>query len=128
MEQNKYVPDEDGFIHLAAECFSNKQDNSLGFEFTAEADNLNEYLTDAWWIDVGIRDSFWELYFEFEPGAEKAKQLFAEGKCSDFKSALTEVFGHFELRYKVNGKEEDLSFEIDPDEIMYDLLLGTYGM
>ena len=110
-------------ITLWAYCYCEKTENSLRCGFDVTGLDLSVELPDLGGVVEGISDSFWELYFEYEPGVEKAHKLVKEGKCANLKQALLETFGHFHIRYEMeDAGEEDLDYKIDADELMYSLL------
>ncbi len=105
------------------ECRSEKENVSLGFGFAiTEEEYRKAVIFDSSNIGIGLSDSYHENYFEFEPGIEKAKQLFAIGQYSSLREAAFDVFGHFALRFEVDDAERDFSYEYDVDEGMYSLL------
>ena len=110
-------------IQLDVVCFSEKEDVSLGFGFgISEEDKVNKWISEPGDIAIGISDSYYELYFEFEPGINKAKKLVEDGYFSSIRDALLEVFGHFRLSFSVDGIDEEFDYDFDVDECMFDLL------
>ena len=104
-------------------CGSEKEDVSLGFGFVITEEEYNKgVIFDSSNIDIGLSDAYHECYFEFEPGVEKAKQLFATGQYSSLQEAAFSVFGHFALHFEVDDVERAFSYEYDVDEGMYSLL------
>lgn len=104
-------------------CGSEKEAVSLGFGFVITEEEYNKgVIFDSSNIDIGLSDAYHECYFEFEPGVEKAKQLFATGQYSSLQEAAFGVFGHFTLSLYVEKIEYPFSYEYDIDEGMYSLL------
>ena len=117
----------DTLIEINAVCFSEKAEGSLGFGFSiSETDYNNARISDAEELYIGISDSYWENWSEFEPGVLEAKKMVDEGLYSKAKEALFEVFGHFELYFEIDEVEKHFDYEFDTDELMYTLLEGTY--
>lgn len=75
-----------------------------------------------WILDGTLGEAFWELYEEFEPGVEKARQLVQSSPDLTLKQALFEVFGHFVIWYEVDGVEKDLGYDLEADKLIYPLL------
>ncbi len=114
---------EDNEIMLDVVCYSEKEDVSLGFGFgISENEKENKRIDEPGDIAIGISDSYYELYCEFEPGINKAKELIKEGRCSSVDEALREVFGHFELRFSINGVDEEFEYDFDVDECVFDVI------
>lgn len=106
---------------ITACCSSEKTDVSIGFgtSFVSENDHFDYPSPD--WITEGIEDSFWENYEEFEIGIQQAYQLRCK-KNLNTRQALFEIYGHFNISYKVDGLEADINYIIDVDEIIYSML------
>ena len=109
-------------IEIMACCYSEKEDVSVGFGIGFDADTRSIEQLDSEWIWIGMSESFWENYEEFESGIDKAKQLIEGDSNLTYRQALYSVFGNFNISYEVDGKESELDFEIDANEIMYDML------
>ena len=107
---------------ISACCYSEKEGVgvSFGVSFDAEEDTIDTLDTE--WIWVGMSESFWENYFEFEDSIEKAKQLMQNDSNLTFREALYSVFGEFSIYYEIDGEEIKPSFEIDVNQAMYDML------
>ena len=114
--------DEPG-IMLEVGCYSEKEE--VGFAFgihISEEEKENKYISDPTDIANCIYDSYYELWFEFEPGIEKARKLIRENRFSNVKETLLEVFGHFKLGFTIDGVEEEFSCDLDLDECVFDML------
>lgn len=112
---------DDREIEIMAYCSSEKESASIGFgvSYTLK-DHPDGPGMD--WIGEGFADSFWENYYEFEPGIERAKQLMQMNPEMSFREALFKVFGKFSVTYEVDGVEKNLSYNVDADGIMYSML------
>lgn len=114
---------EDNVIELDVVCYSEKEDVSLGFGFSiSEEERVNKRIDESGDIAIGISDSYYELYSEFEPGINKAKKLIEDRLCSSVDDALREVFGHFELSFSIDGVDEDFEYDLDVDECVFDVI------
>ena len=102
---------------VSVSCFSEKTGISLGFGYS-----LDENYDEDEQLSIGIGESFWENYFEFESGIDRAKKMIDDGLFTEYREALFDVFGHFQLAFEVDGVEEERSYGIDPDEIIYSML------
>ena len=109
-------------IEISAVCYSEKEDVSVGcgIYFDAEAESIGQLDSD--WIGIGMSESFWENYEDFEPGIDKAKRLIEGDSNLTYRQALYSVFGNFNISYEVDGKESNLEFEIDANEFIYNML------
>ena len=108
-------------IEISAYCYSEKEDAGIGFGFSCdEGDSMNALDTEL--IEIGLSESFWENYFEFEPGIEKAKQLLIDNQNLTLREALFAVFGHFAIVYTIGEEESELNLDINVDEVMYKML------
>lgn len=105
-----------------AYCYSEKEEVSIAFGTSFDPNEETIDLLDTAWIDEGISDSFWENHHEFEPGIEKAIDLLNKNNSLTIREALFMVFGEFSISYEVDGKETDLSFDVDINECIYSLL------
>ncbi len=115
---------EESEIMLDVVCYSEKEEVSLGFGFCiSEEERENKRIDEFGDIATGISDSYYELYFEFEPGINKAKKLIEERHCSSIDDALREVFGHFELSFSIDGVDEEFEYDFDVDECVFRLLV-----
>ena len=113
-------------IEVNAECYSEKTDLYVGFGAEISETSIRDgRIEDTSWIDIGIGDSYWENYFEFEPKIAKAKQMAEMGRFKTFREALFDTFGHFNLRFEVNGVKTDLRYNYDVDGEMYEMLEET---
>lgn len=103
-------------------CHSAKEDVSISCAFDiASLDSFNESEVIEM-IYVGLSEAFWENYFEFASGIEKAKHLLANTPDSTSKLALFEVFGHFDITYETDREKIDLGLNINSDLFIYELL------
>ena len=109
-------------VEISACCYSEKEDVSIGFGIVFDADKESVERLDNDWLWVGISESFWENCEEFEHGIDNAKKLLEVNSDLTYRQALYRVFGDFNISYEVEGKEFDLSFKIDVNEIMYGML------
>lgn len=117
---------EENEIMLDVVCYSEKEEISLGFGFCiSETDKENKCISDPGEIAIGISESYYELWEEFEPGVEKARKLIREKRFSNVKDALLEVFGHFMLRFSIDGVEEEFDYDFDVDECMIEVIEGN---
>ena len=112
----------DNYVEIWAHCYSEKENVSISFGISVDASVSIDEFNDTEWIDEGMSDSFWENYYEFEPGIEKANALLDNNPSLTLKEALFNVFGHFSISYEMDGKEIKLNFDINADEGMYYLL------
>lgn len=110
------------YIEIWLSCHSEREDVSISCGVDYENENEVNDLRDEEWIFIGLAESFWENHYEFEDGINKAKKLIAQDKSLSFRQALFTIFGHFYGIFFVNGKEMDLGYDVDFDEIIYDLL------
>ena len=99
-------------VELSAVCSSEKEMVSIGF-------GISDY-EDEGLLWIGMSESFWENVFEFEGGINKVKAIVEGGASID--EAISDVFGHFELEYTLNGFECSLPYTVDADEFMSCLL------
>ena len=53
----------------------------------------------------------------------EVKELVDAGKVKSIEEAIDIVFGHFELSYTINGFKCALSYEVDADELMKELII-----
>lgn len=109
-------------IEIMGYCYSKKSGASIGFGAELDYDIRSVGLLDTDWIDFGIPESFWENYYEFEPGIEKARLLIKDNTSLTFEQALYDIFGDFNITYEINGNEIELDFSFDVNEVMYELL------
>ncbi len=107
-------------------CSSEKEDVSIGFGSSYNPyDNIDstiKSIVESEWVSEGIGESFWENYFQFKPGVEKAMLLIKSNPQLSPKQALFEVFGNFYLTFQINGVEYDC--EYNPNEEMYSHLIN----
>ena len=113
-------------IMLEVGCYSEKEEAGFTFGFSiSKEEKENKCISDPMDIVIGISDSYFELWFEFEPGIEKARKLIREKRYSNAKDALFDVFGHFKLEFAIDGTEEEFSYDLDVDECVFELLEGN---
>lgn len=108
-------------IEIMAWCSSEKEPVSLGFGACCSAEEFPDGLSPDW-IYVGIEESFWENYEEFEPGIDKARQIAENNPSVTIEEALFEVFGCFDLTYEVDGAEKECLYAVDVNSEIYLLL------
>jgi len=112
-------------IEIALSCCSTRRDVGLGCGVGYENDGQPIDLNDTDWIWTGIAECFWENFFEFEEGTAVAKAALASGEKSTLRDALYEAFGAFNVEYTVNGEATDLEYDVDVEEIIYNLLIDN---
>ena len=107
---------------LWAYCYSEKEDVSIAFGTSFDPNEETVDSLDTDWIDEGLSDSFWENHHEFELGIDKAKALLTQNNSLTIREALFVVFGEFSISYEVDGKETELSLDVDINDCIYSLL------
>lgn len=109
-------------IEINAECICEKEPASLGFGIYCLPEELPDNID---WIVEGISESFWENYDEFMPGIDRAKCLMEGNPEISYEQALFSVFGHFHIRFEVDGREKEIAYDINPDNEMLELLTSV---
>lgn len=115
-------PDASGDVEISASCYSEKEDASVGFGISFDPEEKTLISLDLDWIDIGMSESFWENYQEFEPGVEKADNLRKTNPTLSWEEAMFQVFGHFSIVFTIGGRDLDLNLKLNIDESMYYLL------
>jgi hypothetical protein len=109
-------------IEVWVSCHSEKTDASIWCGVYVESNNGIVNLTDTDMIYLGLAESFWENYREFEDGVAQANVFQENNPTLTYQQALFEVFGHFTLSFKVDNNEIKLDIDSNADELMYSLL------
>lgn len=111
--------------HLRAEVFSElDKDVSFGFgcTFRDESMPLNEMIDTLMQSEV-FDESFWENHYVFEDGLERAIEMYLDADNNMTREdALCEVFGHFKVRFELNGDPIDIKDDYDVTDTMYQIL------
>lgn len=110
-------------IEISIYCFSEKEDVGIGFGSSVDTEE-NDFSNELDFDFSVMQESFWENYFEFESGIEKAITSLKKEKKITLKQALFEVFGHFKVIVRVDDKEyepED-SFINEIENYIYSML------
>ena len=108
-------------------CYSEKEDAGIGFGTSLETEEIKFNDEDDFDICT-MGEAFWENYFEFEPGIEKARVILQNNKQLEVKQALFEVFGHFKVIVKINEKElePEIPFIDEIEDCIYSMLEALY--
>ena len=103
-------------------CDSEKEEVFLGagITFNPNEENAEDLGTD--WIGETLSESFWENYMDFEPGIEKARKMVDKQPDMSYREALKQVFGSFEVSYRIDDIPIKLDWDIDYEDIIYDLI------
>ena len=124
---NQILFEEEDCIEISVCCYSEKESAGIGFGSAVDSiDNLFKNYED---FDIDtMQESFWENYFEFEDGIEKAKEIRSFNKQLTIRQALFEVFGHFHVVVQVNGEEIEpqITFADEIEEIVYSMLESVF--
>ena len=91
-----------------------------GITFNPSDEKVEDLGTD--WIGETLSESFWENYMDFEPGIEKAREMTENQPDMSYREALKQVFGSFEVSYRIDDKTIELDWDIDYEDIIYDLI------
>lgn len=109
-------------VYISAYCYSELAEVSISFGISLESEVDPIEAVGSDWIWVGMSESFWENYHEFEPYIEMVKEQLKNNSTLSHRQALTDVFGRFTVSYEVNGNESKLNFDLDTNEAMFALL------
>ena len=108
---------------LSVCCYSDKVQLPIMLEIDPDLNEWSIEDIDPNCIDEGCSEYYWENHFEFEPYIARIESIRSKDKNINFNDAVFEVFGHFHLRFEVEGQIEDIKLAVDIEKIIYDLLL-----
>lgn len=130
MKQVEYLlwePLDKEYVHIEVTCDSEKEDKEIFFGYGIERKKYrgDQYI-DTGAIAEGISDFFSENAQEYESGIMKAKKLIDEGSQTEIKTALFEIFGHFQTTFLIDGMEKESDQRHDIEGMIYDVLEDVY--
>lgn len=110
-------------IEINIYCYSEKEEVGISYGTLSQTEEI--IFNDEDDFDIcTMQESFWENYYEFVPGIEKAKVLLQNNNKLSLQESLFEIFGHFKVIVQVNDKEVelDIPFIDEIESCMYSML------